>query len=54
VTGAITLVLQKNPKMSFEEMLSLLQWTARDLGEPVERQGAGLIDVEAMIYALKR
>jgi subtilisin family serine protease len=54
VTGAITLVLQKNPKMSFEEVLTLLQGTARDLGELAERQGAGLIDVEAMINALKR
>ena len=54
VTGALALVLQKNPKMSYEEAMALLQETARDLGEPVERQGAGLIDVEAMIKALKR
>jgi len=54
VTGALALVLQKNPKMSYEEAMTLLQETARDLGEPVERQGAGLIDVEAMIKALKR
>jgi subtilisin len=54
VTGALALVLQKNPKMSYEEAMTLLQETAMDLGEPVERQGAGLIDVEAMIKALKR
>jgi subtilisin len=54
VTGAIVLALQSKPKMSFEEAVTLLQGTARDLGEPVERQGAGLIDVEAMINALKR
>jgi subtilisin len=54
VTGAITLALQKNPKMSFDEVLTLLKSTAMDLGEPVARQGAGLIDVEAMIEALKR
>jgi hypothetical protein len=47
-------VLQKNPKLSYEEVMTLLQETARDLGEPVERQGAGLLDVEAMINALKR
>jgi subtilisin len=54
VTGALTMVLQKQPEMSFEEAITLLQGTATDLGEPVERQGAGLIDVEAMIEALKR
>jgi subtilisin family serine protease len=54
VTGALALVLQKNPKMSYEEAMALLQDTARDLGEPVERQGSGLIDVEAMIKALNR
>jgi subtilisin family serine protease len=54
VTGALALVLQKNPKMSFEEVMALMQETARDLGEPVERQGAGLIDVEAMVKARKR
>jgi subtilisin len=54
VTGALVLVLQEHPKMSYEEAMTLLQEAARDLGEPVERQGAGLIDVEAMIKALKR
>jgi len=54
VTGSIALMLQKNTKMSFEQVMTLLQGTARDLGEPVERQGAGLIDVEAMINALKK
>jgi subtilisin len=54
VTGALALMLQKNPEMSFEEVMALMQETARDLGEPVERQGAGLIDVEAMIKARKR
>jgi subtilisin len=54
VTGGIALVLQKNPKMSFEDAVTLLQETARDLGEPVERQGAGLLDVEGMINALKK
>jgi len=54
VTGALALVLQKHPKMSFEEVMALLHETARDLGEPVERQGTGLIDVEAMIKARQR
>jgi subtilisin len=54
VTGAVALMLQKNSKMSFKELVMLLERTARDLGEPVERQGAGLLDVEAMINALKK
>jgi subtilisin len=54
VTGAVALVLQKNSRMSFKEMVMLLERTAWDLGEPVERQGAGLLDVEAMINALKK
>jgi subtilisin len=54
VTGAVALMLQKNSKMSFKELVMLLERTSRDLGEPVERQGAGLIDVEAMINALKK
>ena len=53
VTGAITLAFQKKPQMSFDEVVTLLQWTSTDLGEPEERQGAGLINVEAMINALK-
>jgi hypothetical protein len=40
--------------MSFDEVVTLLQWTSTDLGEPEERQGAGLINVEAMINGLKR
>jgi hypothetical protein len=39
--------------MPLEEALKALQATARDLGEVTERQGAGLIDVEAMINAVK-
>jgi subtilisin len=53
VTGALALALQVKSHMSFEEAATLLQGTAKDLGEPVEQQGAGLIDVEAMIGALK-
>jgi subtilisin family serine protease len=54
VTGAIALALQIKPQMSFEEAVALLQGTARDLGEPVDRQGSGLIDVGAMMETLKR
>ena len=54
VTGAIAMAVQKKSQMSFEEVVTLLQWTSRDLGEPLERQGSGLIDVQAMINALKR
>jgi subtilisin family serine protease len=54
VTGALTLVFQKNAKLSFNQTMKLLEATARDLGEPEERQGFGLIDVEAMVKALKQ
>jgi subtilisin len=54
VTGALALALQVKSHMSFEEAVTLLQGTAKNLGEPVEQQGAGLIDVEAMMKALKQ
>jgi subtilisin family serine protease len=49
VTGALALVLQKNPKMSYEEAMALLQETARDLGEPVERPRLSNDDVVAEV-----
>ena len=47
------MALHIKPQMSFKEAVALLEGTARDLGAPVEQQGAGLIDVEGMIKALK-
>jgi subtilisin len=52
VTGAIALALQQKPGMSFKEVRSLLQSTAKNLGDPKEQQGAGRIDVENMIKKL--
>lgn len=52
VSGAVALALQRQPSLSFEQVLGLLQTTAWDLGYPPERQGAGLIDVQRMVEAL--
>jgi subtilisin family serine protease len=61
VSGAVALALQLRPQLSAAEALDLLQRTAKHLQCPtisstcpVERQGAGLIDVEAMVEALTK
>jgi subtilisin len=52
VTGAIALVCQLQPGLSYEELLALLQETTEDLGYPLERQGAGRINVEKLVHRL--
>jgi len=52
VTGAIALALQHKPGMSLKEVRSLLQSTAKNLGDPEQQQGAGRIDVENMLNKL--
>lgn len=54
VTGALALALQIKPQMTPDEAMAVLTETAMNLGAPVDHQGAGLIDVEAMIDALTR
>lgn len=57
VTGAAVLALQRNSKLSGQDVRSLLQSTASPLFDPTgeeypqEQQGAGLIDVEGMLQA---
>lgn len=43
-TGVAALLLQQRPRLSFEQVLALLQQTARDLGYANVDQGAGEID----------
>jgi subtilisin family serine protease len=52
VTGTVALALQLRPKLTFEQILTLLQGTAWKLDEPTELQGAGLADAKGMIEAL--
>jgi subtilisin family serine protease len=53
VSGAVALILERQPWISFERVLGCLQTTAWDLGYPPEQQGAGLIDVQRMMEALQ-
>ena len=52
VTGAVALAYQLQPGLSYEELLALLQETTEDLGYPLERQGAGRINVEELVHRL--
>jgi len=52
-SGVVALALQRLPGISFDWVVELLQSTARDLKYPPERQGAGLIDAQKMMQALK-
>jgi len=52
-SGVVALALQCQPGLSFDRVVELLQSTARDLKYPPERQGAGLIDAQKMMQALK-
>jgi subtilisin len=49
VTGAVAAALQVAGDLSVDEVKDLLQTTAKNLGYPSERQGAGLIAVDKMI-----
>jgi subtilisin len=52
VTGAVALALQIQPGLSFTQVRSVLQTTAKNLGYPQEQQGAGRINVKKMVQAL--
>jgi subtilisin family serine protease len=55
VTGAVALALQLQRDLSVEQMRHLLQQKPHQLTCcPVDQQGAGLIDVKAMVEELKK
>ena len=64
VSGAVALALERQPKLSFERVVNVMQRTADHLGCPawpatsagcsIDHQGAGLIDVSAMLDALEQ
>jgi subtilisin family serine protease len=53
VTGAVALALQIQPSLSFTQLRSVLQTTAKNLGYPQEQQGAGRINVKKMVQQLQ-
>jgi subtilisin family serine protease len=51
VTGALALMLQQRPLLTFAQVLGLLAQTSGDLGYPETEQGMGLVAVEQMLTA---
>ena len=49
VSGGLALLLQKNPEISNEEARTKLLHTARDLGEPWNKQGWGMIQIQKLL-----
>lgn len=49
VSGGLALLLQKNPEISNEEAKIKLLHTARDLGEPWNKQGWGMIQMQKLL-----
>lgn len=49
VTGAIALLLQKNPELTPDDVKYMLKYCTTDLGYPQNQQGWGLINIEKLI-----
>ena len=52
VSGTVAMLLELAPVLTFEQVLSLLQTTATNLGYPAEQQGAGLVNLEKAVKSL--
>ena len=52
VTGAIALACQLQPRLSYEDVLTLLRETSEDLRYPRAYQGAGRLNVEKLVNRL--
>lgn len=49
VSGALALLLQKEPQLTNEEAKRKLLYSARDLGEPWNKQGWGMLQVKKLL-----
>ncbi len=54
VTGCLARVLRMAPDLQNEELLSLLKGTATDLGEPLNKQGFGMVNPRGMMEELRK
>jgi subtilisin family serine protease len=63
ITGAVALALEAKPDISLPQLVAIMQQTANHLGCaawpivdgcPVDQQGAGLIDAEALVDAVRK
>jgi len=52
ISGAAALLWHKYPHFSNEQIRRRILWTARDLGEPWNYQGWGMLDVKRMLSGL--
>jgi subtilisin len=52
VSGAAAVALQLAPSLSVQQVVDLLQGTAKDLGYSQPHQGAGLVAVDKMVKSL--
>ena len=50
VSAAAALLLSKEPHLTNKEVKKRLLASARNLGLPWQQQGAGMLDIEALLY----
>ncbi len=51
ISGALALLLQKNPSLTNDQAKQRLLYTSRDLNEPWNKQGWGMIQVDKLVQA---
>lgn len=49
ISGALALALQKEPRLSNEDLRQRLTFSAKDLGEAWNKQGWGMVDVKKLL-----
>ena len=50
VSGVLALALQKQPDLTNKELRQRITFSARDLGEPWNKQGWGMVDAGKMLW----